>query len=134
MDALATTLRYEMLFLLTALIVVISYRLLTQQINTKGLLLDKTSGRAFSPGRLQMLVVTLGIALYYVLMVLDTKDTGKLPDMPNEFLVALGGSHVFYLGGKLYGTLASKLGFASPKLKERFQPKPVEKRRMKDDS
>lgn len=122
MDALATALRYEMLFPLIILFAIIGYKLLVQQINTKGLLMDKASGRAFSPGRLQMLIVTLTIALYYVLMVFDTKEMGKLPDLPNKFLLALGGSHLIYLGGKLYGLLASRLGFASPKLAERFQP------------
>lgn len=128
MDILSTVLLYELLFLLTALIVVVTYGLLTNKINTRGLLLDKTSGRAFSPGRLQMLVVTLGIALYYVVLVSDTKDTGRLPDMPHEFLIALGGSHTIYLGGKFYGMLASKLGLASPREEERFKPS---KRRMK---
>lgn len=122
MNSLATALRYEMLFLLTALIVVISYRLLTRQININGLLADKMSGRAFSPGRLQMLVVTLGIAIYYVAMVFKSQEPGRLPDLPNEFLLALGGSHAFYLSGKAYGLLASRLGFASPKIRERFQP------------
>jgi hypothetical protein len=122
MNTLATALRYEMLFVLTAFTVVISYRLLTQQININGLLVDKMSGRAFSPGRLQMLVVTLSIAIYYVAMVFESQDTGKLPNVPHEFLLALGGSHAFYLSGKLYGLLASRLGFASPKIRERFQP------------
>jgi len=122
METLSTALRYEMLFLLVALIVMITYRLLTRKINIEGLLLDKTSGRAFSPGRLQLLIVTMSIAIYYVAMVLKTKETGTLPNLPNEFLLALGGSHAFYLSGKLYGLLASKLGFASPLIRERFQP------------
>ena len=122
METLSTALRYEMLFLLVALIVMITYRLLTRKINIEGLLLDKTSGRAFSPGRLQLLIVTMSIAIYYVAMVLKTKETGTLPNLPKEFLLALGGSHAFYLSGKLYGLLASKLGFASPLIRQRFQP------------
>jgi hypothetical protein len=119
MDTLATALRYEMLILLTILIGIIGYRLLVQQINTEGLLMDKTGGRKFSPARLQMLVVTMGIALYYILMVLDAKDTGKLPDLPNEFLIALGGSHAIFLGGKIHGMLASKLKIALLRIGER---------------
>lgn len=122
MDTLATALRYEMLVLLTILIGIIGYRLLVQQINTEGLLMDKTGGRKFSPARLQMLIVTMGIALYYILMVIETKETGKLPDMPNEFLVALGGSHAVYLGGKLHGMLASKFKIALPRLREKANP------------
>lgn len=129
MSTLSEVLRYEMLFLLMGLIVLVAYRLLTQQINTKGLLLDKTSGRAFSPGRLQLLIVTLGIAIYYTLMVFDAEEVGRFPDLPDEFLLALGGSHVFYLGGKLYGLLASRLGFASPQLGARARE--ISERRMK---
>jgi hypothetical protein len=114
METLATALRYEMLVLLMILIGIIGYRLLVQQINTKGLLLDKTGGRKISPARLQMLVVTMGIAVYYILMMIDNKEVGKLPDMPNEFLVALGGSQAIYLGGKLHGMLVSKLKIAFP--------------------
>ena len=122
METLSMVLRYEMLFLLIGLMVIVAYRLLTQKINVKGLLMDKTGGRAFSPGRLQMLIVTISIAAYYVLMVIEAKDAGKFPDMPNEFLLALGGSHTIYLGGKLYGRFASALGLASPLMKERSKP------------
>ena len=124
MTTLSTVLRYELLGLLIALIAIITYRLLTNQINTKGLLVDKTSGRNFSPGRLQMLVVTIAIAFYYLMKVMEGRGTGTLPDMPNEFLMALGGSHAIYLSGKLYGTLAAKLGFASPGLIKRLEPPP----------
>lgn len=122
METLALTLRYEMLILLLALIGIIAYKLLVQQINVKGLLLDKTSGRAFSPARLQMLAVTLSIALYYIFLVIDSKDSNRLPDLPNEFLLALAGSHSLYLSGKLYGALAARFGFASPRVLTRFKP------------
>ena len=123
METLGLILRYELLILLLVLIAIIAYKLLVRQINTNGLLLDKTSGRAISPGRLQMLVITLMIAVYYVFLVMDTEDTGRLPDLPNEFLIALGGSHAVYLSGKLYGMLAARLGFASPRLMDRAKPK-----------
>jgi hypothetical protein len=125
MDALATVIRYEMLFLLIILILIIAYKLLHDQINTTGLLLDKTSGTGdrapFSPGRLQMLIVTLSIAIYYVLTVIETKDTGRLPDMPKEFLIALGGSHTIYLGGKIYGMIANQLAIRFPAIEEEVQ-------------
>ena len=109
METLPAVLRYEMFFILTALAVIVTYRLLTRQINTNGLLRDKISGRAVSAGRLQLLIVTLLIAVYYVSEVLRTQ---KLPVMPREYLLALGGSHLLYLGGKTYGLLASKLELA----------------------
>lgn len=129
MYALSEALRYEMIILLISFIVIITYQLLTNKINTKGFMLDKTGGRAFSPGRLQMLVVTLSIALYYLLMLFGSKEPGRFPDLPDEFLLVLGGSHAFYLSGKLYGLLASRLGFASPLLRERAQH--ITERRMK---
>ena len=128
METLSIILRYELLILLLVLIAIIAYKLLVQQINSNGLLLDKTSGRAFSPGRLQLLAITLMIAVYYIFLVMDTEDTGRLPDLPNEFLIALGGSHAVYLSGKLYGMLAARLGFASPRLMDRTKP---EERRIK---
>jgi hypothetical protein len=116
MNTLSTVVRYEVFFVLTALAVIIAYRLLTRQINTNGLLRDKVGGRAISPGRLQLLIVTLLIATYYVAQVFQTQ---KLPNMPQEYLLALGGSHIFYLGGKVYGLLAGKLEIAATRIVER---------------
>jgi hypothetical protein len=122
MDALAAALRYEMLLLLLILIAIIAYKMLVQEINTSGLLLDKTDRRVISAGRLQLLIVTLSIAIYYLFLVMETKDSGKLPDMPNEFIVALAGSHSIFLAGKLYDMLLSKLGLASTRLLKIVNP------------
>jgi hypothetical protein len=116
MGTLSTILRYEMSFLLMGLGVIIAYRLLTGQINTRGLLRDKVGGRRLSPGRLQMLIVTLFMAIYLVVEVCQTQ---KLPSVPHEYLLALGGSHLFYLGGKVYGLLAGKLEVAASRIVER---------------
>lgn len=115
MTALLTVQRYAMFFLLTLLVVIVGYRLLTGQINTKGLLQDKQdkSGGKFSPGRLQMLIATLVVAIYFVTQVLETQ---KLPELPREFLLALAGSHLLYLGGKTYTVLTRKLELAANKL------------------
>ena len=122
MDALAAALRYEMLLLLVILIGIIGYKLLVQEINVSGLLLDKTNRRVVSAGRLQLLIVTLSIAIYYLFMVMDTKDSEKLPDMPNEFIVALAGSHSIFLAGKFYDMVLSKLGLASTRLLKMVKP------------
>jgi len=123
MNTLATVLRYEMLFLLFGFAAVVGYRMITQQINVTGLLMDKTSGRAISPARVQMLMTSIGLAGYYLMLVFDTKDTSRLPDMPNEYVVAFGASHAIFLAGKLYGRFATTLGLASPKVQERATPK-----------
>lgn len=123
MTTLATVLRYELIIFLAALALLLGHRMLTQQINMKGLLMDKTGGRAISPGRVQMLLVTMGIAAYYFTLVVETKDKSRLPDLPNELVVMFGASHGTYLLGKLYGRFATTLGLASPKIADRFKPK-----------
>ena len=105
MNTLFTFMRYEMFFLLASLAAIVGYRLLTGRINTKGLLTDKVT-HEFSPGRLQMLIATALVAIYFIVQVLETE---KMPQLPQEFLLALGGSHLLYLGGKTYSVLANKL-------------------------
>jgi len=118
MDTLSAVLRYEMFFVLAGLAGIVAYRLLTRQINTDGLLRDKVGGRAVSPGRLQLLVVTLFVAVYFVADVLQTE---KMPDLPREYLLALGGSHLLYLGGKAYAVLALKLELAAARAARRLK-------------
>lgn len=148
MTTLSTVLRYEMFFLLAALAVIVFYRLLTGQINTDGLLADKapdtkipnrneprnvvgvpspnsavpsdkkprTMSGVISPGRIQMLVATLLLTIYIVTKVLNTKE---FPDIPREYLWALGGSHGLYLAGKVYSMLAEKLEGAAGRMVQR---------------
>jgi hypothetical protein len=112
METLSTALRYEASFLLIGLAAVVGYQLFTGKIRTKGLLADKAKEhkRGISPGRLQAFIVTLLMAIYYVTKVIENQ---KLPNIPTEYLLALGGSHSFYLGGKIFGLLASKLELAA---------------------
>jgi len=105
MNTLFTFMRYEMFFLLASLAAIVGYRLLTGRINTKGLLTDKVT-HEFSPGRLQMLIATALVAIYFIVQVLETE---KMPQLPQEFILALGGSHLLYLGGKTYSVLVDKL-------------------------
>ena len=97
MEALRTFLRFEMGFLLAALMAVVLYRMLTDKINTAGLLLDKQT-RRLSPGRVQLLTFTVVSALYYILQV--AKNPAVLPEIPGELLMVFGGSNLIYLGGK----------------------------------
>ena len=123
MQTLGVILRYELLILLLVLIAIIAYKLLMRQINVDGLLLDKTNGQAISPSRVQMLVVTVMIGVYYMFQVMKTEVPGRFPDLPNELMIALGGSHAIYLSGKLYDMLAARFGFVSPRLLNRAKLK-----------
>ena len=123
MQTLGVILRYELLILLLVLIAIIAYKLLVRQINVDGLLLDKANGQAISPSRVQMLVVTVMIGVYYMFQVMKSEVPGRFPDLPNEFMIALGGSHAIYLSGKLYDMLAARFGFVSPRLLNRAKLK-----------
>ena len=117
MNALTTVLRYEIWILLSAIVAVVAYRLLTGAINMRGLLRDKMSERAVSPGRLQLLMTTVGGALYYLTLVLSNTKPGEFPEIPKELLLALGGSHAFYLAGKFSSLLMQLFGLSSARNK-----------------
>ena len=88
-----------------ALFAVVGYQLLTGRIRTKNLLLGRNrhGDLHFSPGRVQLLVFTMGAALQYLSQVLY--DPTKLPEIPPSWLALVGGSHAVYLGGKAYAML-----------------------------
>ena len=114
MNTLSLVLRVEIWLLLGGLTVVITYQLLTGKINTSGMLTTKAGARNFSPARLQLMVITLAIAAYYLFLGLSDRHAKTLPELPNEMMLLLGGSHVAYLGGKLYAMLAEKLQLFLP--------------------
>ena len=114
MNSLSTFLRYEIWIFLTVLAAVVTYRLLVGTINTRGLIRDKITGRAISPGRLQLLVMTVGGALYYLSLVLSNTKVGEFPEVPKELLLTLGGSHAFYLAGKFSSMIMQVFGLSSP--------------------
>lgn len=104
--------KLELYVFLGALAAIISYRLLTGQINTKGLLYGTKKGGAkyFSPERVQLLLFTLGTAMFYLNNVIEHRNSGVLPDVSHETLALLGGSHAIYLTGKAYMMLLKKPG------------------------
>jgi hypothetical protein len=87
-------LRYELWFFVGGLAIIISYRLLNGVINTDGLLTPKGLGGGYSPARLQLLLSTLGIAIYYAYRCYRLK---AFAPVPTELGAALGGSNVFYV-------------------------------------
>jgi hypothetical protein len=102
--------RLELFLFLGGLAAIIAYRLLTGEINTKYLLYgtQKDGSKYFSPERVQLLLLTLGTALFYIADVLKHRHSGMLPDIPTKTLALLGGSHSIYLGGKAYTMLFKK--------------------------
>ncbi len=106
MTGLVTLIRWEVQIFLLALAGVIVVKLLNGEINTSGLFHGRISGRDrnhdqyFSPERVQLMLVTLAAAFYYLNLVLNNPKPDSLPDIPQSWPTALGGSNAVYLGGK----------------------------------
>jgi len=98
MSSVATLAFRCTLVLILGFFVVTFWKLLTQGIGLKGLLADGQGN--FSPGRAQMLMVTLMMSVQYLAQAM--RSPSGFPDIPNFWLVALGASHGIYLGGKAY--------------------------------
>jgi len=89
--------------LLTALFVIVMLRLLTGELRTRGLIEGTTAAgsRFVSAGRVQLLIATLAVAVQYASQVWQSPQ--RLPDVPQTWLLLLGGSHALYLGSKFHG-------------------------------
>ena len=85
---LAASAQTGFVLFMSALLAIFAFKLFGGQINMRGLLADKETG-TFSPGRLQLLIATLGGALFY-------------------FFKIVGGSNAGYLGGKIYSKFSKK--------------------------
>jgi len=111
-DQIIWYVKLEVYVFLCALAAIIAYRLLTGQINTNYLLwgTQKDGTKYFSPERVQLLLFTLGTAMFYLNNVLQNRTSGVLPDVSNQNLAMLGGSHAIYLVGKAYMMLFKKTG------------------------
>jgi hypothetical protein len=102
---------WEGVILLGGLFGVIAWRLFTGEISLDGLLYGSRRDRGnslgysafFSPGRTQLLIVTILTAGYYLLQVIH--DPTTFPEIPVAWVVALGGSQAIYLGGKAQSRL-----------------------------
>jgi hypothetical protein len=102
MRMLEAVARWETILMIAGFGAVIGWRLM-RSAAFDGLL--RASDGTFSPGRVQMLVATLGAAGQYLLAVLHNPQ--HLPTIPPGMLMAVGGSHAMYLGLKawnIFGT------------------------------
>jgi hypothetical protein len=120
MLTVAQVVGWEIKGFLLALAAIVAAQLLNGQINTRNLLHGrindtgqpvrdergniksrKTNDTAYlSPERVQLLLLTLGAAFYYVTQVLNNPNPGTLPPVPDSWTATLAGSNVVYLGGK----------------------------------
>ncbi len=103
--------KWETLLFVGGLAAIIAFRLVTGQINLKGLLWGRRSDGSLylSAERVQALLATLAIAMTYLLTAAHSVS-GKLPELPAEALELLGLSNVIYLGGKGWVLLRGRSG------------------------
>ncbi len=118
MPSIAQILSWEIKGFLVALFAIVGGQLFGGQINLSNLLygrksdagqpmhdaagkkigLRKENSLYFSPERVQLLMFTVSAGVYYLTQVMH--DPGKLPEIPNSWTTAMGGSNAVYLGGK----------------------------------
>jgi len=121
MGSVTTVLKYEILLFLGALALIIFYQLLTGKINMRRLLFAKgravaspsiqrktsplpgqrTSG--LSPSRIQLLVVSIGVAIYLLAEVVRVPS--QFPEIPSGLLLLMAGSETIYLARKFNNLL-----------------------------
>jgi hypothetical protein len=100
---LARAARWELLILVTSFGVVTLWKLL-QTGSFAGLL--RAGDGTLSPGRIQLLVLTILTSLQYLLATLH--DPSHMPALPSNLVTALGGSQLVYLASKAWNTFGFK--------------------------
>jgi hypothetical protein len=99
---------------LLALACLVIIKMLNGDIVTSGLLCGRISSRPsndnqyFSPERLQLLVLTLAAAAYYLSLVMENPQQGSLPEVQATWPGLLGASNMVYLAGKSYARWFAK--------------------------
>ncbi len=113
MGSVTIILKVEILIFLGALAFIVFYQLLTGKINMRRLLFAKgrataspstqrrTSG--LSPSRIQLLVVSIGVAIYLLAEVV--RDPSQFPEIPFGLLLLMAGSETIYLARKVNNLL-----------------------------
>ncbi len=87
---------------------VVMIKLLRGNINTFGLLCTSNgSSSDIDPERLVLVISTVIAAIYYIMLTMETTcfpgvPGCGLPDIPDELLMILGGSHSAFLTGKIF--------------------------------
>lgn len=102
MAQLADVSGYCLLAWLASLAAIIAFRMLTGAIPLVGIL--TTTGDDINPERLQGLLVTCFVVIFFIFEIPGAFARRSLPDIPQALLVLLGGSNGLYLGGKIART------------------------------
>ncbi|HLL52652.1 MAG TPA: hypothetical protein VK447_03840 [Myxococcaceae bacterium] len=100
---LSSVLRYELPALIGGLALLTFFLMWRGKISTRRLLAEKDGSAPMSLGRLQMLMLSVAVAFYFLLQVIDHPE--RFPEIPQELLALLGGSNALYLGSKSYSLL-----------------------------
>lgn len=116
MHLLITIVSWIVGLLLGGLVVLILFRMLTGQINMHNLLYGRMSDgtRYLSPERVQLMIFTVWVALFYLFDTFETRflnptpeTAHTLPEVNTQTLTLLGGSQTIYLLGKAYSMLVA---------------------------
>lgn len=104
MDTVIQLARWEGFILPGGIFALVFWKILTGSISLSGLF--QTHDERFSPGRVQLLIFTVFVAIRYVVQVIQNPTA--FPEIPPGWIVALGGSQALYLGGKARDMLFGK--------------------------
>jgi hypothetical protein len=115
MGFLVATADWQAVLLLGGFFAVVLWKLFTGRIPLRGLLdgdvRDPNSPDGFSSeasaGRVQSITVTLFVALWYLLQVIQNPK--EFPRLPDAMVGVLAGSQMLYLGGKARAMLSGRL-------------------------
>ena len=103
MKSLETAARWELMVLIGSFGVVCLWQIF-RSVTFAGLL--RSADGSISPGRIQLLVLTVMTAMQYLLTTIH--DPSHLPTLPSNLVTALGGSHLVYLGAKAWSTFQTR--------------------------
>ena len=100
MGSITTVILYQILLFLGALALIVFYQMLTGRINMRRLLFAKGRAAAgdLSPSRIQLLIVSIGVAIYLLAEVL--RDPSQFPEIPTGLLLLMASSEAIYLARK----------------------------------
>jgi|SRR5215469_14942361 len=113
MPSPSTLAYWEGLILIGGLFGVVFWKLATGEIALddlfEGQIRDKNGDYSSytSKGRVQSFLVTIYVALYYLMQVIQNPT--KFPEVPAGLVGVLAGSHALYLGGKAQAMLLGRL-------------------------